>query len=89
MEMLEFLRTRRTYRRFEPRPVPAGLLAEAVDAARIASCGTNRQTVKYIIVQTPETVAKIQPLVHWAAALPPEEPPGTRLVSQGFLVFLK
>lgn len=73
MEMLEFLRTRRTYRRFEPRPVPAGLLAEAVDAARIASCGTNRQTVKYIIVQTPETVAKIQPLVHWAAALPPEQ----------------
>ena len=46
MEMLEFLRTRRTYRRFEPRPVPAGLLAEAVDAARIASCGTNRQTGK-------------------------------------------
>ena len=73
MEMLEFLRTRRTFRRFEPRPVPAGLLAEAVDAARIASCGTNRQTVKYIIVQTPETVAKIQPLVHWAAALPPEQ----------------
>ena len=71
--MLEFLRTRRTYRRFEPRPVPAGLLAEAVDAARIASCGTNRQTVKYIIAQTPETVAKIQPLVHWAAALPPEQ----------------
>ena len=62
-----------------PARCPPGLLAEAVDAARIASCGTNRQTVKYIIVQTPETVAKIQPLVHWAAALPPEQgppPPG-------------
>ena len=73
MEMLEFLRTRRTIRRFEPRPVPAGLLAEAVDAARVASCGTNRQTVKYIIVQPPETVAKTPRLGHWAAALPPEQ----------------
>lgn len=73
MEMLEFLRTRRTIRRFEPRPVPAELLREAVDAARIASCGANRQTVKYIIVQRAETVAAVQPLVHWAACLPPEQ----------------
>lgn len=73
MEMLEFLRGRRTIRRFEPRPVDAGLLREAVDAARIASCGTNRQTLKYIIVESPAVVAQIQPLVHWAACLPPEQ----------------
>ena len=44
-----------------------------MDAARIASCGANRQTVKYIIVQSPEAVAAVQPLVHWAAYLPPEQ----------------
>lgn len=73
MDMMEFLRTRRTYRRFEQRPVAPEILQECVDAARIASCGANRQTVKYIIVQSPEAVAAVQPLVHWAAYLPPEQ----------------
>ena len=73
MDMLEFLRTRRTYRRFEQRPVAPEILTEAVDAARIASCGANRQTLKYVLVQSPEMVAKMQPLVHWAAYLPPEQ----------------
>lgn len=72
MEILEFLRTRRTYRRFEQRPVTPEILTEAVDAARIASCGNNRQTLKYMVVQSPDAVAAVQPLVHWAASLPPE-----------------
>ena len=65
MDMLEFLRTRRTYRRFEQRPVAPEILTEAVDAARIASCGANRQTVRYIVVQSADAVAAVQPLVHW------------------------
>lgn len=72
MEILEFLRTRRTYRRFEQRPVVPEILTEAVDAARIASCGNNRQTLKYMVVQSPDAVAAVQPLIHWAASLPPE-----------------
>ena len=73
MDMLEFLRTRRTYRRFEQRPVAPEILTEAVDAARMASCGANRQTVRYIVVQSADAVAAVQPLVHWAAYLPPEQ----------------
>ena len=73
MDMLEFLRTRRTYRRFEQRPVAPEILTEAVDAARIASCGANRQTVRYIVVQSADAVAAVQPLVHWAAYLPREQ----------------
>ena len=73
MDMLEFLRTRRTYRRFEQRPVAPEILTEAVDAARLASCGANRQTVRYIVVQSADAVAAVQPLVHWAAYLPPEQ----------------
>ena len=61
MDMLEFLRTRRTYRRFEQRPVAPEILTEAVDAARIASCGANRQTVRYIVVQSADAVAAVQP----------------------------
>lgn len=73
MDIMNFLRTRRTYRRFAQRPVDPAILTEAVEAARIASCGANRQTVRYIIVQSTEAVAAVQPLVHWAAYLPPEQ----------------
>ena len=73
MNMMKFLRGRRTYRRFEQRPVAPEILTEAVDAARIASCGANRQTVRYIIVESSDAVAAVQPLVHWAAYLPPEQ----------------
>lgn len=73
MNMMKFLRGRRTYRRFEQRPVAPEILTEAVAAARIASCGANRQTVRYIIVESADAVAAVQPLVHWAAYLPPEQ----------------
>ena len=73
MDMMEFLRTRRTYRRFDQRPVAPEILTEAIDAARLASCGANRQTLKYVLVQSPEMVAKVQPLVKWAGYLPPEQ----------------
>lgn len=72
-EWMEFLRTRRTYRRFLQRPVDPAALHDAIEAARIASCGANRQTLKYIVVQSPNMVAQVQPLVHWAAYLPPEQ----------------
>ena len=38
MDMMEFLRTRRTYRRFDQRPIAPEILTEAIDAARLASC---------------------------------------------------
>ena len=70
MDIMEFLKTRRTYRRFEQKPVEPAIAREIMEAARIASCGANRQTLKYVLVQSPEMVAKMQPLVHWAAYLP-------------------
>ncbi len=65
MDIMEFLKTRRTYRRFEQKPVEPAIAREIMEAARIASCGANRQTLKYVLVQSPEMVAKMQPLVHW------------------------
>lgn len=71
--ILEFLRGRRTYRRFLPKPVPDAVLREALEAARIASCGSNRQTLKYALVQSPAAVAEMNNLVRWAAFLPPDQ----------------
>ena len=72
-DFMEFLRTRRTYRRFQQKAVPAAVVDDILEAARIASCGANRQTLKYLVVQSPEQVDKVNGLVHWAAYLPPEQ----------------
>ena len=73
MSVMEQLASRRTYRRFAQKPVPQDVAADIVEALRLSSCGANRQAVRLVLVQSPEMVAKVQPLVRWAAYLPPEQ----------------
>lgn len=73
MDIMELLAGRRTYRRFLQKPVPAGVVADLVEAVRLSSCGANRQAIRLVVVQSPAMVAKVQPLVKWAAYLPPEQ----------------
>ena len=73
MSILETLATRRTYRRFAQKPVPQDVVDDIIEALRLSSCGANRQAVRLVIVDKPADVAKVQPLVKWAAYLPPEE----------------
>ena len=73
MNVMELLASRRTYRRFAQKPVPQAVVDDIVEAVRLSSCGANRQAVRLVVVQSPEMVAKVQPLVKWAAYLPPEQ----------------
>ena len=73
MDIMELLAGRRTYRRFLQKPVPAGVVADMVETVRLSSCGANRQAIRLVVVQSPAMVAKVQPLVKWAAYLPPEQ----------------
>ena len=73
MSVMEKLAARRTYRRFAQNAVPQDVVEEIIEALRLSSCGANRQAVRLVIVQKPEDVAKVQPLVKWAAYLPPEQ----------------
>lgn len=72
MELAELYTTCRTYRRFTQKPVPQTLVRGLVDVARQRSCGRNGQVLRYVSVTTPENVKAMQPLLHWAAALPKE-----------------
>ena len=73
MSVMEKLVTRRTYRRFAQKPVPQDVVEDVIEALRLSSCGANRQAVRLVIVNKPGDVAKVQPLVKWAAYLPPEQ----------------
>lgn len=73
MSVMDLLTTRRTYRRFEQKAVPQDVVDDIIEAVRLSSCGANRQAVRLVIVSKPEDVARVQPLVKWAAYLPPEQ----------------
>ncbi len=73
MSIMESLAARRTYRRFEQKAVPQDVVDAIIEAVRLSSCGANRQAVRLVVVNKPEDVAKVQPLVKWAAYLPPEQ----------------
>ena len=73
MSIMETLAARRTYRRFAQKPVPQDVVEDMVEALRLSSCGANRQAVKLVVVQSPEMVVKVHPLVKWAGYLPPEQ----------------
>lgn len=70
-ETMALLEGRRTYRRFdETRQIPDAVILDMKNAARLASCGLNRQSLKYIFVRTPETVNAVFEITKWGAALP-------------------
>ena len=73
MSIMETLASRRTYRRIAQKPVPQDEVEDMVEALRLSSCGANRQAVKLVVVQSPEMVAKVHPLVKWAGYLSPEQ----------------
>ena len=51
MSVMELLASRRTYRRFAQKPVPQDVIQDLVEAARLSSCGANRQAVRLVVVQ--------------------------------------
>ena len=73
MSVMDSLVSRRTYRRFAQKAVPQDVVDDIIEAVRLSSCGANRQAVRLVIVSKPEDVARVQPLVKWAAYLPPEQ----------------
>ena len=72
MDLNELIIGCRTYRRFKQEPVDEAVIREALENARIGSSGRNGQPLYYYAVTSKDTVKAMQPLVKWAASLPPE-----------------
>ncbi len=71
-QLMELLKTRRTYRRFQQREIPQETVEEILEAARLASSAANRQPLSYIVIREPEKTAQVFGFTRWAGALPPE-----------------
>lgn len=72
MDLNELIIGCRTYRRFKQEPVDEAVIREALENARIGSSGRNGQPLYYYAVTSKDKVKAMQPLVKWAASLPPE-----------------
>ena len=57
--LLEFLRSRRSIRKFKPEPPPRELLLKVIDAARFAPSAKNSQPWRFIIVEDPEVKSRL------------------------------
>ncbi len=77
MDLNTLLKSRRTIRKFQQRPLSPAQLAGYIDAARVAPSGANLQPLKYIAVQSAEMADKLFPLVRWAGYLAPDYNPGS------------
>ena len=71
--LMELLKSRRTYRRFEQRQISREIIDEILEAARLASSAANRQPLSYIVVSGAEKVEEVFVHTKWAGALPPEQ----------------
>ena len=56
----EVIHTRRSTRNYRSDPVPEELLAEIVEAGRMAPSGNNNQNTHFIVVKNPEKLAELR-----------------------------
>ena len=69
MELKEALAKRRTIRFFEQRSVPRESLEAMIDAARVTSCASNLQRLRYVVAMERSLVDSIFANTAWAGLL--------------------
>lgn len=90
MDIMEFFRTKRTYRKFTQERIADDIIGEIVEAARLASSGANRQGLKFVVVKEPANVAGLNSFVKWAGYLPKETgTPGPEEIPVLFIAVLQ
>jgi len=77
MELEHAIATRRSIRRFAPRPVPVQDLRAIADAGRLAASAGNRQPCRFVAVTRADLVEQMHQRVEWLAAVG-DPPPGTQ-----------
>lgn len=73
MELMHALRTRRSIRKYEDRPVPEAMVRQVLEAAMAAPSAGNAQPWQFVVVTDPArlaAVAEIHPYAKMAASAP-------------------
>ena len=70
MDIMELMKTRRTYRRFKQEPVPQEVLDDILLTTRYTSSAANKQPLRFIVINEPEKVNEVFQYTTWAGQLP-------------------
>ena len=70
MDAIQALKTRRSVRAYQTRPVPRDILTDIVDCARQAPSAMNQQLWEFIIITKPESCQRLGQLIAHAKFLP-------------------
>lgn len=70
MDITQAIRSRRSIRRFLPRPVAPGVLQELAELARFYASGGNRQPIRFAIVSQESARSRLFAGLKWAMYLP-------------------
>ncbi|MCD6300553.1 MAG: nitroreductase family protein [Staphylothermus sp.] len=68
-ELLEFLKSRRSIRKFKPDPVPREVVEKILDTARFAPSARNSQPWRFIVVDDPSIKEQLTNIHPWAQPL--------------------
>jgi len=66
MDVLEAIFTRRSIRRFEPRPVPDDLLRKVLEAGIWAPSGMNNQPWRFVVIKDAKAKEDLSKLTHYS-----------------------
>lgn len=73
MSIKELLEQRRSYRKFDQsKKISKEDIQDILESVRYASCGNNRQFIRYLSIEGEEKVEEVFSITKWAASLPPE-----------------
>ena len=73
MELMELLKTRRSYRRFDQsHKIEENIIEDMKTSLRLASSAANLQPLRYMFITDEKLVSEVFPLTKWAARLPKE-----------------
>jgi nitroreductase len=85
----ELVQRNRSYRRFdETARIPPETLRDLIDLARLTASMRNAQPLKYLLVTSPETCAKVFPHLAWAAYLKDWPGPDAGERPAGYVIML-
>jgi len=83
----QFLRSRRSIRRYKEKQVPRGLFEKALEIACCAPTGSNKQPVQWLIVDKKEDIVKIGALViDWMRYIVKTAPEVAQTLNMGLLI---
>ena len=71
-DMIHFYEGLRSYRKFQQKKIPEEILHGIIECVRLAPSGSNRQKLRFVVVESDEKLKELQPLVNYAAVLPKE-----------------